>query len=177
MILKHTGLITYSSPMIKGDFQFEETNEYTTHEFFEKLTNEETNITTKDLITYKRGNAKGILWGGNLATVASLCGQDFIPEEKFIFFCEDLNEEVYKIDKYLRQLININKFKKNLSAITFGEFLDTDKEELKKLFKKIAIKLNIPIYGGYKFSHSKEKTTVPIGSFATLKEGIITINK
>ena len=177
MILKHTGLITYSSPMIKGDFQFGETNEYTIREFFEKLTNEETNITTKDLITYKRGNAKGILWGGNLATVASLCGQDFIPDEKFIFFCEDLNEEVYKIDKYLRQLININKFKKNLSAITFGEFLDTDKEELKKLFKEIAEELNIPIYSGYKFSHSKEKTTVPIGSFATLKEGIITINK
>ena len=177
MILKRTGLITYSSPMIKGDFQFNATNEYTIREFFEKLTNEETNITAKNLTTYRKGNAKGILWGGNLATVASLCGQDFIPNQKFIFFCEDLNEEVYKIDKYLRQLINIDKFKKNLSAITLGEFLDANANDLDNLFREISNELKIPIYRGYKFTHSKEKTTVPIGCFATLKDGIISTCK
>ena len=39
------------------------------------------------------------LWGGNLSTVVSLCGLDFIPDEPFIFFAEDINEPVYKIDK------------------------------------------------------------------------------
>ena len=48
-------------------------------------------------VNYKGESVSGILWGGNLATVVSLCGQDFLPDEDFIFFIEDLNEPVYKI--------------------------------------------------------------------------------
>jgi muramoyltetrapeptide carboxypeptidase len=129
IILKKTGLITFSSPMPKGDFQPEEINEYTEKQFFKTLTNDKITVSAQNLKTYKSGNAKGIIIGGNLASVASLCGTDFIPDDKFIFFAEDLNEPVYKIDKYFRQLLNIKKFKKNISAIILGDFLDSEPKE------------------------------------------------
>ena len=129
IILKKTGLITFSSPMPKGDFQPEEINEYTERQFFKTLTNDKITVSAQNLKTYKSGNAKGIIIGGNLASVASLCGTDFIPDDKFIFFAEDLNEPVYKIDKYFRQLLNIKKFKENISAIILGDFLDSEPKE------------------------------------------------
>ena len=76
--------------------------------FFKAINNEPLEFTGTKI--YKEGSAEGILWGGNLATVASLCGQDFIPDEDFIFFAEDLNEPVYKIDRMFTQLFNIEKF-------------------------------------------------------------------
>ena len=174
MIYKKTGLITYSSPMPKGDFQPESVNEYTEKHFFNAVCGNLTEIKTQDLKTYRSGNARGILWGGNLATVASLCGTDFVPSEKLIFFAEDLNEPVYKIDRYFRQLLNTKEFRKNLSAIILGDFLDVEyPEQLDDLFKEIADELQIPVYGGYKISHSDTKITVPFGALAALNNGII----
>lgn len=176
VILKKTGLITFSSPMPKGDFQPEEINEYTETRFFKTLTNNKITVSAPNLITYKSGNAQGIILGGNLASVASLCGTDFVPDGNFIFFAEDLNEPVYKIDKYFRQLLNIKKFKENISAIILGDFLDSEpKEQLNSLFLELAKELNIPIYGGFKITHNKQKDTIPIGGFATLCNGILNI--
>lgn len=176
IILKKTGLITFSSPMPKGDFQPEEINEYTERQFFKTLTNDKITVSAQYLKTYKSGKAKGIIIGGNLASVASLCGTDFIPDDKFIFFAEDLNEPVYKIDKYFRQLLNIKKFKKNISAIILGDFLDSEpKEQLDSLFLELANELNIPTFGGYYITHDKQKDTIPIGGFATLCDGTLSI--
>ena len=176
VILKKTGLITFSSPMPKGDFQPEEINEYTERQFFKTLTNDKITVSAQYLKTYKSGKAKGIIIGGNLASVASLCGTDFTPDDKFIFFAEDLNEPVYKIDKYFRQLLNIKKFRENISSIILGDFLDSEpKEQLDELFFELAKELNIPTLGGYNITHDKQKDTIPIGGFATLCDGILNI--
>ena len=169
LILKKTGLITYSSPMPKGDFQPESIDEYTEKHFWQALTEEIQEISTKDLKIYKQGSAEGILWGGNLATVVSLCGLDFIPDDNFIFFTEDLNEPVYKIDRYFRQLLNIDQFRKNLKGIVLGDFLDVEyPEQLDMLFDEIAEELNIPVYSGYNITHGKSKLTLPIGVHVSL---------
>ena len=174
MILKKTGLITFSSPMPKGDFQPNDIDEFTVNNFFNTLTSDSLEIKPQNMKVFNNGNAQGILFGGNLATIASLCGTDFIPDEKFIFFAEDLSEPVYKIDRYFRQLLNIDKFKKNISGLILGEFLDAEPDEL---FKEIVNELNIPTFGGYKITHAKQKITVPYGAFAKLEQGIITIKE
>lgn len=176
MILKRTGLVTYSSPMPKGDFQPEQIDEFTQKHFWLALKNELNEITAEELKTYKDGSATGILWGGNLSTIVSLCGLDFIPEEKFIFFTEDLNEPVYKIDRCFRQLLNIEKFRKNIAGIVLGDFLDIEyPQQLDELFDEIARELNIPVYGGYKITHGKSKLTIPIGVNAHLNNGKINL--
>lgn len=175
MFFKRSGLITFSAPMPKGDFQPEKLDEFTVSNFWSTLENCDIKITAPELKTYKCGDARGIIWGGNLATVCSLCGLDFIPDENFIFFAEDLNEPVYKIDRSFRQLLNIDKFKQNVCAIVLGDFLGIDeyKEQLDILFNEIAQELNIPVYGGYQITHDKTKVTVPIGAIGQLNDGVL----
>lgn len=162
MILKRAGLITYSGPMVLSDFAKDTCNVYTTQEFFNTLTSD--SIAYKIDKIYKKGNAEGIFWGGNLSTIVSLCGQDFIPEEKFIFFAEDLNEPVYKIDKMFQQLINIEQFSKNIQAIVLGDFIELGNEEwFEDLVVEISEKLNIPVVKKNGITHKSRKITIPYG--------------
>lgn len=174
MFYKRTGLITYSGPMIMSDFGQNNTSDFTISEFFKAINQEEQIIFGESAII--AGEAEGVLWGGNLSTVVSLCGLDFIPDEPFIFFVEDVSEPVYKLDKMFRQLLNIEKFRQNICALCFGKFTNTDKPEwLNILFEEIANELNVPTAKDFKFSHERDKTTVPIGIRAKLKEKFLYI--
>ena len=160
MIYKKTGLITYHSPMACTDF----TNKFNYKHFLKALSDEKLEFTGTKI--YKDGCAEGIIWGGNLATVTSLCGVDFIPDRDFIFFAEDLNEPVYKIDKMFTQLFNIEKFRNRCKGIVLGDFLEIDNEEwLEELFKTFPT----PTVGGFKITHAQEKLTIPIGKNARLE--------
>jgi len=170
MILKKSGLITFSAPMAQSDFSCQNINEFTQNSFFNVLTRNTFEIKPETCKVYNPGEAEGISFGGNLATIVSLCGQDFIPDENFIFFAEDLNEPVYKIDKYFTQLLNIKKFRKNLSGIILGDFLDTDEPKfLEEFFTELSKELNIPIIGGFPITHAATKTAVPYGAAARIE--------
>lgn len=173
LIYKNTGLITFHSPMANGDFA-ESIEEYTKQKFFDCL-NGKTNKIEADGETYYSGIAEGVLWGGNLSSLVSLCGLDFIPNEELILFLEDLNEPVYKIDKMLTQLFNIERIRKNVKGMALGEFKDCDKRELKTLLQEFANKHKIPICDGFKITHNKIKDTIPIGikSILNTNTGII----
>lgn len=176
MFLTNSNLITFSGPMVQSDFSNENVNKFTEEAFFNTVTQNKCEIKPSNLTSFKDGNTEGILWGGNLATIVSLCGQDIIPNDKFIFFAEDLNEPVYKIDKYFQQLVNIKKIKENIQGIILGDFLDVDNSKwLNELFKEISEELNIPTLGGFPISHSSQKATIPYGGYAKLQEGIISV--
>lgn len=176
MMYKRAGLITYSAPMVMSDFGLENRSDFTMDNFFKVITKDcEIKLKNEDKI-YKNGSAEGILWGGNLATVVSLCGLDFIPDEPFIFFAEDINEQVYKIDKMFTQLFNIKQFRDNIQAIILGEFLDSGNQVwLDELFEEIASTHNIPVVSGFKITHGKDKLTLPIGAGASLIDGELLI--
>jgi len=174
MFYKKCGMITYHGPMACSDFgegvitpsgfnppsPFKEGS---LEDFFKAINNESLEFAGTKI--YKQGSVEGILWGGNLSTVVSLCGQDFIPDEDFIFFTEDLNEPVYKIDKMFTQLFNIEKFRQNCKGIVLGDFLSVDNEVwLEEFFKTFSV----PTVAGFKITHLKEKITLPIGKNATL---------
>ena len=97
MIYKKTGIITYHSPMAQSDFA-----EEVAKDFFLTLNSDRLEFTPDKIL--QEGTANGVLWGGNLSTVVSLCGLDFLPDGDFIFFTEDINEPVYKIDKIFKKL-------------------------------------------------------------------------
>lgn len=176
MMLKKAGLITYTGPMIQSDFGLCKVDEFTMDNFFNILMyDKEIKLKNTDKI-FNNGNAEGIFWGGNLSTLVSLCGQDFIPDEPFIFFTEDLNEPVYKIDRMFAQLFNIDKFRTNIKAIILGDFLDIDNNVwFDELFFEIAENYKIPVARGYRITHDLSKLTLPIGSFASLIDGELLI--
>lgn len=168
MILKRAGLITYSGPMIMSDLGKSSRAPYTTIEFENAIIHGTyNNIKGTEIIT--PGNAEGILWGGNLSTTASLCGQDFIPDMPFLFLAEDLNEPVYKIDKMITQLMNIKEFSQNIQAFILGDFLNVDNRDwLYDLFIEASKELKIPAVRGFRLSHLRRKNTFPIGAKAEL---------
>lgn len=173
MIYKKTGIITYHGPMMTSDFS--EVSSFTEKSFFEAINNEKLEFVGNKI--YRAGEANGIIWGGNLATVVSLSGLDFIPSEDFIFFAEDLNEPVYKIDKMFQQLFNINQFKNNCKAILLGDFLNVDNPKwLEEYFYELADNLKIPVVGGFKITHNQEKITIPIGKICYLEDSKLVIN-
>ena len=168
MIYKKTGMVTYHGPMICSDFS--EVSDFTSENFYIFLHGEKLEFEGNKI--YREGSVEGIIWGGNLATVVSLCGQDFIPDKDFIFFAEDLNEPVYKIDRMFTQLFNIEKFKANCKGIVLGDFLDTDNQEwLEEFFYAFPL----PTAGGFKITHAKDKITIPIGKKCNLERANLVI--
>lgn len=145
MLLKRAGLVTFSGPMVLSDFGQENLCEYTINKFFET-------------VMTGRFDYKGTFWGGNLSTLVSLCGQDFIPDFEFTLFLEDLNEPPYKIDKMVTQLFNIEKIRKNTKAIAIGDFLGC--ENIEYIFEG----LNLPLIKNFPASHSDKKATIPYGT-------------
>ena len=168
MIYRRAGIITYHGPMACSDFS--EVSNFTSENFYKALQCEKLEFEGDKI--YREGAAEGIIWGGNLATVVSLCGQDFIPDEDFVFFAEDLNEPAYKIDRMFTQLFNIEKFKANCKGIVLGDFLDTDNQEwLEEFFYAFPL----PTAGGFKITHAKDKITIPIGKKCNLERANLVI--
>ena len=177
MIYKKTGMVTYHGLMATPDFGFDcEIDEFSFQNFQAAINGEELNLEGNKI--YRDGAAEGIIWGGNLATLVSLCGIDFIPNEDFIFFAEDLNEPVYKIDKMFTQLFNIKEFKKYCKGIVLGDFLDCGNEKwLEEFFVELSGIHQIPIVGGFKITHNRKKITIPIGKKAILSGANLKIKK
>lgn len=170
MMLKKSNLMTYHAPMAVSDFACDEVNEFTWKNFINTVNNKDFCYESKFILN--DGVANGILWGGNLSTVVSLCGLDFLPDEDFIFFVEDINEPVYKIDRMMFQLMNINKFSSKIKGIVLGEFMGIDNEIwLKDLFEDIGKRLNIPVYCGFDITHGSKKITLPYGVNSRLEQG------
>ena len=178
-IYKKTGLITFHGAMANGDFGEEPLN-YTLHSFFNTLQGISKEFYAQNPVFYNTGFAKGILWGGNLSTLAALCGSDFIPNNDIILFVEDLNEPAYKIDRMFTQLFNIKELRKNVKGIAIGNFKDVDNEKmLDEVIMEIALNLNVPVVKGFNFTHDKIKDTIPFGTEAELdsENGILTLKE
>lgn len=172
-----SSLITFSGPMAQCDFDQDNIDKFTEKEFFTTMSGTTLQIKPIEKNVYNSGNCSGYLIGGNLATISSLCGLDFIPDDKFIFFAEDLNEPAYKIDRYFTQLLNIEKFRNNLTGIILGEFLDVDNfDYLQSYFKKLASELNIPIVAKFAITHGNSKLTIPYGALARLEDNKLIIS-
>lgn len=162
-ISKKCGLVTYHSPMPYPDFGCDEVSKTTEKSFFEILGGMQFEAKLDGKV-YHTSTAEGVLWGGNLATLASMVGTDFLPGEKFILFLEDVNEPAYKVDRYLTELSFDKNFQNNLSGIVLGEFTQLDEPDFfDNIFSALGEKLSIPIISGLKIGHVKDKITVPVG--------------
>ncbi len=165
MILKRTGLVTFHGAMAAGDFGVKDISAFTEKSFFSVMEGEEKFFyADKEADIIHSGVSEGILWGGNLTTIASMAGTDFLPDEKFILFIEDINEPAYKTDRMLTQLFNIKKFTENIAGIAVGKFSGIDNvQDTYQVIAELSNKYSLPSCNGFKISHEKDKYTVPIG--------------
>ena len=99
-------------------------NEEATKSMVDALFGNLLDIKTEANSLNKKGNASGILIGGNLSLIYSLSATPFdIDTTGKILFIEDLDEQLYHIDRMMMQLKLSGKLK-NLKGIIVGGMTD-----------------------------------------------------
>ncbi len=185
-----TKLVTFHSPMgtsIWNDF----TVTHFCNALFEtELTNSSINLLNKQQIilqnpihkgenltqitdrikTIQKGEAEGIFLGGNLTVFASLIGTPYLPDfENSILFLEDINEEIYRIDRLFCQL-KLSGILSKVKGIVLGKFTNCGHGNrfssltLEDVFAHYINPLNIPCFLGAMIGHINNKFTVPVGA-------------
>ena len=126
------------------------------------------------IVTIVSGVAEGRLIGGNLSLVAALMGTPYEIETKGkILFLEDVNEEPYRIDRYLSQLELGGKFE-DVSGVVLGRWrkcVAEDPEEsltLEQVFNDYFSLRDYPVIVNFPIGHVSINATLPIGAMAEL---------
>ncbi|MBU3636579.1 LD-carboxypeptidase [Polynucleobacter sp. es-MAR-4] len=188
-LLAKTGAVTLAGPMLNFDFACQGEQGTNPNEFmwahFQQAINErklECTIQSNQAFLKQsvKGQASGMLWGGNLTVLAGLVGTPYLPSQQQtqggILFLEDVNEHPYRIERMLMQLLDAGILS-NQSAILLGGFsayrlYDNDRGyTLESAIEAISKCLpdNIPLLTGLPFGHQAEKLTLPVGAQAHIQ--------
>lgn len=165
-------LITFHGPMVASDIAAFD-NEYSINSLLDIITTDSlgkilNNPVNDPMNKVIGGIAEGQIVGGNLAVLTSTMGTPYeIDTKGKILFIEDIDEEVYRIDRMLNQLRLAGKLQQ-CAGIILGEFLELNKIEdtltLEEVIEDIIIPLKIPTISGVRCGHGPYKMTIPVGA-------------
>ncbi|MAL01029.1 MAG: LD-carboxypeptidase [Alcaligenaceae bacterium] len=167
-LLAKTGATSFSGPMAFHDFGGKKINDLTAALFTEALSRE-LEILSFEAPDADPVDARGVLWGGNLAMVASLVGTPFMPKVKGgILFLEDVAEHPYRIERMLAQLWQAGILARQ-KAIVLGQFTDYKLGPLDNGFDLSSVvawlrkTVKVPVVTGLPYGHVAVKATLPVG--------------
>ncbi len=127
--------------------------------------------------TVRSGKARGQLAGGNLTLISTTLGTPFEIETRGrILLLEDVEEDIYRIDRMLTHLRLAGKLD-GVAGIVFGECKNcppqghTSAYSLGEVIDYLLGPLNIPVLFGLSFGHTEDQVTLPLGAMATLDAG------
>lgn len=177
-VLAETGRVTWSGPAVGEDFGVEGEPDDIMQACFEDLASGQGEGTGWQLPAAERleapFQAKGVLWGGNLAIVAALAGTPWLPKVRGgILFLEDVHEHPYRIERMLTQLLYAGVLQKQ-KAIVLGHFTNWvpvphDKGfRLKTVVDWLRTQVDAPVLTGLPFGHVPTKVCLPVGAKVTL---------
>ncbi len=178
-IWQQTGLVTFSGAMVAVEMG-KGIDPFTENYFWRMLTTAEpigllSNPPDDPIKIFNHGLAEGRLLGGCLSLINMLLGTAYCPDfSDAILFIEDIDEEPYRVDRYLAQL-KLAGILDQLAGIVVGQFTDCkpkdpEKPSLKldEIFQDYFDPLNIPIIMNFAYGHGPIKHTMPIGVHAIL---------
>ena len=121
--------------------------------------------------TIAGGTARGRLLGGNLTILSTLMGTPYLPSfDGEVLFLEDVNEDVYRIDRMLQQLRLAGVLGK-LSGIVFGQCTRCEPETqeqsgftLDDILDHHLGALGIPAFAGANTGHVTNQLAMPHGA-------------
>jgi muramoyltetrapeptide carboxypeptidase len=115
------------------------------------------------------GEAEGVLFGGCLSLTTSLAGTPFdFWIEDGIWFWEDVEEPVYRIDRLLTHLILSGRMRR-IRGVIIGKLKGCGSEaDLDALFRECFGSSGIPVVRGIPFGHHGDNLLMPIGAKARL---------
>ncbi len=122
------------------------------------------------------GRAEGPLVGGNLAMLAAEAGTpNAQPAEGSIAVLEDVEEELYRLDRMLTQLLRSGWFA-GVRGVALGQFTDCGSaDSLRYLFTERLGQLGVPILWDLPIGHVDGNLAFPLGVTAVLDGGAGTL--
>jgi len=167
-------VITFSGPMLAGNFGASELDAFTVEHFWRALRNETFSVEWQG--DGPRCHVAGTLWGGNLAMLNSLIGTPWLPiVNGGILVVEDINEPVYRVERMLLQLAQAGILSSQ-RALILGSFSQAQPNDydagynLQTMVDYLRSQLNIPVITGLAFGHEPQTVTLPLGAQAILQQ-------
>ena len=122
-----------------------------------------------DVEPVRGGVAQGPLTGGNLALLAADLATPYArPAAGCIAVLEDIEEQPYRLDRLLTQLLRSGWFDQ-VAGVVLGAFTDCgDPAVVDGVFAARLAPLGVPVVKGFDFGHSTTSACVPLGVRAVL---------
>jgi muramoyltetrapeptide carboxypeptidase len=113
------------------------------------------------------GTARGVLLGGNLTVLGSLCGTPFLPSfSGAVLLLEDIGERPYRLDRCLAQLRNAGALE-GIRGLALGTFPGCEErdtgESVGPVFDELARSLGVPAAIGFRIGHVDDNFCAPLG--------------
>ncbi|MFK3705868.1 muramoyltetrapeptide carboxypeptidase [Raoultella sp. BIGb0138] len=171
-LLAKGSIITFSGPMLAGNFGAETLDTFTEHHFWQALRCPEFTLEWQG--DGPECRAQGTLWGGNLAMLTSLIGTPWMPQiTDGILVLEDINEHPFRVERMLLQLLN-SGILGHQRAIILGSFTGANPNDydagydLPMVYDYLRAQLAVPLISGLDFGHEQRTVTLPLGAKALL---------
>jgi muramoyltetrapeptide carboxypeptidase len=125
----------------------------------------------------RKGEAMGVLMGGNLTLLAhAIGGSSDFKTKGLILFIEDIGEYLYNIDRMLHQMKDAGKFQKPAAVIvgSFTDLKDTERpfgENAYEIIRDVLQEYDFPVCYGFPVGHVKENFALKCGAEFLLKVG------
>jgi len=114
-------------------------------------------------------DARGVLWGGNLAVLASLIGTPYMPRIRGgILFLEDVSEHPFRVERMLAQLWQAGILARQ-KAIVLGHFTNyrlgahENGFDMPSVLRWLRATVKVPVITGLPYGHIRVKATLPVG--------------
>jgi muramoyltetrapeptide carboxypeptidase len=175
-----TGLVTFHGPIGMGRwdtfsvdyyrrvlFNAEQVTYQNKHDLSDRNSLTQTEFRTQTIVP---GKARGRLLGGNLTVLTTIIGSPYLPDwDNAILFCEDVHEDLYRIDRMLTQLKLAGVLGK-IKGFVFGSCAECSPGEgyasltLEEIFADHIKPLGIPAWQGAMIGHQQPQWTLPEGA-------------
>lgn len=183
-LLAKTGAITWAGPALGEDFGVDGPPDDIMEACFDDLISGQGEGTgwqlpkNSPVLPQRAGGSwqvkDAVLWGGNLAVLATLVGTPWMPAVKGgILFLEDVHEHPYRVERLLTQLLHAGILAQQ-KAVLIGQFTNYKLVPHDKGFKLqtvidwVASKIKAPVLQGLPFGHVATKVALPVGAKVTL---------
>jgi muramoyltetrapeptide carboxypeptidase len=197
-LLAKTGAVTWAGPALGEDFGVVQTPDDIMEACFDDLisgrgegtgwqlpkaalidaTNSVAARAYKQASTGQFFTQNALLWGGNLAVLASLIGTPYFPKPETIkggiLFIEDVGEHPYRVERILTHLLHAGVLASQ-KAIVFGQFSNYKLVKgydsgfsLNAVAARLQSQVKARVLMGLPFGHVATKVLLPVGAKVTL---------
>ena len=126
-------------------------------------------LTPSPVASIVGGQAEGVLVGGNVTLLASSLGTfGSLSAAESIAVLEDIQEDLYRVDRALTQLLRSGWFDQ-VRGVAVGQFTDCGSpEQITALVEDRLAPLGVPVLNGVQTGHVERNLAFPVGVTALL---------